>query len=76
MVMDQEELDREELDREELEQEELDQEVSGPARSAQAVVDWESYLEVLGPVRQIWLVEILIICRAKSSKISIVLLLI
>lgn len=52
MVKDQEELaleesDQEELVWEELVQEELDQEVSGPAPLAQAVVHWESYLEVL-----------------------------
>ncbi|XP_034746137.1 otolith matrix protein OMM-64-like [Etheostoma cragini] len=63
VVMDQEELDREELEREELDQEELDREeldreeldreVSGLTPSAKAVVDWESYLEVLGPVESL-----------------------
>lgn len=50
---DREESDREVSDREGSDREGSDREVSGPVPSAQAVVDWESYLEVLGLVRQI-----------------------
>lgn len=56
-----EESDREEWDLEEWDLEEWDKVVSGPAPSVQAVVDWEFVLEALGQVRQIWLVDILII---------------